>query len=160
MEGADDALVISHLNIRSLLSKKDEIQLFLQQHTCAFVFGLSETWLHDSVPTGELAVSGFRTHRRDRGGRGGGLLVYVSECMISIRRHDLEVADLETLWIEMRLRKTKILISNLYRPPGAKVAWMAVSVEKAVAEKVPVMIRVTLTVICCYKILSHRDLKK
>ena len=59
LEGADDALVIGHLNVRSLLPKKDEIQLFLQQHTCAFVFGLSETWLHDSVPTGELAVSGF-----------------------------------------------------------------------------------------------------
>ena len=64
--------------------------------------------------------------------------------MTSIRRQDLEVADLETLWIEMRLRKAKILICNLYRPPDAKVSWMdsmAVSVEKAVAEKVPVMIK-------------------
>ena len=63
--------------------------------------------------------------------------------MTSIQRQDLEDADLETFWIELRLKKTKILICNVYRPPDAKGSWtdsMAVSVEKAVAEKVPVMI--------------------
>ena len=78
--------------------------------------------LHISVRTGELAVSGFQAHKRDRGVRGGGLLVYVSECVTSIRRQDLEDADLETLWIKFRLKKTKILICNVYRPPDAKVS--------------------------------------
>ena len=109
LEGTDDALVISHLNVRSLVPKKDEVQLFLQEHKCAHVLGLSETWLNDNIPTGELAVAGFRLHRRDRGsGRGGGLLVYMSECVTSIRRSDLEDTDLEILWIEVKLRKTKL----------------------------------------------------
>ena len=91
-----------------------------------------------------MAVAGFRSHRRDRGsGRGGGLLVYVSECVTSIRQSDLEDTDLEILWIEVKLRKTKLLICNVYRPPDAKASWMdsmAVMVEKAVAEKAPVVI--------------------
>ena len=142
--GTDDSLVISHLNVRSLVPKKDEVQLFLQEHKYAHVLGLSETWLNDNIPTGELAVAGFRSYRRDRGsGRGGGLLVYVSECVTSIRRSDLEDTDLEILWIEVKLRKTKLLICNVYRPPDAKASWMdsmAVMVEKAVAEKAPVVI--------------------
>ena len=57
---------------------------FSYSSTRAHMLGLSETWLNDSVPTVELAVSGFLTHRRDRGGRGDGLVGYVSECMTSI----------------------------------------------------------------------------
>ena len=144
LEGTDDDLVINHLNVRSLVPKKDEVQLFLQEHKCAHVLGLSETWLNDNIPTGELAVAGFSSHRRDRGsGRGGGLLVYVSECVTSIRRSDLEDTDLEILWIEVKLRKTNLLICNVYRPPDAKASWMdsmVVMVEKAVAEKAPVVI--------------------
>ena len=85
----------------NLLPKKDKVQLFLQQYTSARVLGLSETWFNDRLPTEELAVSGFRTHGRVRGGREGCLLVYVSECMTSIRQQDLEDADLKTVdWNE------------------------------------------------------------
>ena len=80
-----------------LLPKKDEVQLSLQQHKCTHMLGLSETRLNDSVPTGQLAVTGFRSHRRDRGGRGVGLLVYVSNSAMSLRRKDLENAGLENL---------------------------------------------------------------
>ena len=76
---------LSFLNVTNLLHKKDKAHLFLQQHSSAHVLGLSETWFKDSVPTGELAVGGFQIHRRDRSGRGGGLLDYVSEDITSIR---------------------------------------------------------------------------
>lgn len=51
-------LVISHLNVRNLQPKKDGVQLFLQQHTCSRAW-TEETWLNDSVPTGELSVVVF-----------------------------------------------------------------------------------------------------
>ena len=63
-------------------------------------------------------------YRRDRGTRGGGVLAYVTEDIISMRRHDLEVTDIEALWIEVRMRRKRILICNIYRPPNAQSTWM------------------------------------
>ena len=42
----------------------------------------------------------------------------------------------------MRMRKRRVLICNLYRPPGAPMAWMdslAAMVERAVEEKINVI---------------------
>lgn len=66
---------------------------------------------------------------------------YVTEDIVSIRRHDLEVTDIEALWIEVRIRRRRILICNTYRPPNAQSAWMdslGVMIERAVLEKMPV----------------------
>ena len=39
----------------------------------------------------ELEIDGLRSYRRDRAGRNGGVIVYVSDDMKGMRRHDLEV---------------------------------------------------------------------
>ena len=116
-------LVVCHLNIRSLVSKLEELQIFLEKHSVAHVMGLSESWLDKSVTDSEIAVPGFRMHRMDRNRRGGGVLVYVSEDVRSVRRQDLEEDGIEAVWIEARVKKTHVLLCNLYRPPDARAAW-------------------------------------
>ena len=72
----------------------------------------------------------------------GGILVYISEDVRSVRRQNLEDEGTETMWIEVRMRKRWVLICNLYRPPGAPVAWMdslTAMVERAVEEILPVI---------------------
>ena len=55
------------------------------------VLGLSETWLDGNVNDGELQVPGYRMYRKDRSsGKGGGVMVYVSKGVKSLRRQDLE----------------------------------------------------------------------
>ena len=118
-------LVVSHLNIRSLLPKHDELQVYLERWKRASVVGMSESLLDKGVSDAELVVMGMRMYRKDRNRRGGGILVYVSEDVLSVRRWDLEDQAIEALWIEVKMRKRRVLICNLYRPPGARYGWTA-----------------------------------
>ena len=63
-EGNRGRLVVSHLNIRSLLPKHDELQVYLQRWKRASVVGMSESWLDKGVSDAELAVKGMRTYRK------------------------------------------------------------------------------------------------
>ena len=61
--------------------------------------------------------------------------------VLSVRR-DLEDEVIEALWIEVKVRKRRVLICNLYRPPGAPMVWMdslAAMVESTVQEKIDVV---------------------
>ena len=96
-EGNRGRLVVSHLNIRSLLPKHDELQVYLERWKRASVVGMSEFWLDKGVSDAELAVMGMRMYRKDRNRRGGGILVYVLEDVLSVRRWDLEDEAIEAL---------------------------------------------------------------
>ena len=58
--------------------------------------------------------------RRDRVGDGhGGILVYVKHDIPCKRRVDLELLNIECVWVEINIKKRKILIDTFYRPPNA-----------------------------------------
>ena len=50
-EGAGSGLMVSHLNIRSLVPKLEleELQMLLEHRITSYVIGLSEMWLDESV---------------------------------------------------------------------------------------------------------------
>ena len=76
------------------------------------MLGVSETWLDKSVHDGEVDVSTCTLYRRDRAvGRGGGILVYVHNSIRSRHRPDLEVKDVEAVWVELHLKSNTILLS-------------------------------------------------
>ena len=83
-------VVVSHLNVRILLPKQDELQTLLEHCSTFHVMGLSETWLDESVDDAEIDMTGFRVYRKDRNRNGGGVAVYVSDDVKSVRRYDLE----------------------------------------------------------------------
>lgn len=61
-----------HLNIRSLMPKRDEIRTLLVDSNVDFLC-LSETWLHGNILTTMIEVPGYKCFRKDRAvGRGGG----------------------------------------------------------------------------------------
>ena len=99
----ENKVVFCHLNIRSVVPKFDELQVIMERCSRGLVLGVSETWLDDEVTDAELQMVGFRMYRRDRGRRGGGVMVYVPENICTRRRHDLESTDVEALWIEARI---------------------------------------------------------
>ena len=136
-------LLVSHLNVRSLASKFDQIKFLLGSQTRTnMVFGISETWLDEGVTNGELEIAGFRSYRRDRDGRGGGVIVYVSDDVKGMRRHDLENDEIEAVWIQVKMRRRHVLIGNVYRPPGTRDTWMeslVVMLEKVVQEQMTVV---------------------
>ena len=90
--------------------------------TAAWIEGygcLSETWLDSSVTDAEVSVPCYATYRRDRGSRGGGALVYVTDKCCSRRRNDLEEDGVKILWVEVRMNQKTLLLGNIYWPPNA-----------------------------------------
>ena len=96
---ASSGLCIAHLNCRSFLSHKDEIvQLICTLHVD--VLTLSETWLDDAVPDGEVMPAGFdySLFRQDRHRHGGGIAIIISNNIPHRLRLDLSSGQTESLW--------------------------------------------------------------
>ena len=106
-----------HINARSLLYKIDELRI-ISSKTNAAVIGISETWLDDSIFDSELLLPNYTIQRHDRNRNGGGVCVYIRNDISFNRRTDLENTDLEVLFVELLLPKTKPIICGIcYRPP-------------------------------------------
>ena len=59
-----------------------------------------------SYEDSELEISGFKSYRRNRdSGRGGGITMYASKLLKSMRRQDLEDGGMEVLWIQVNTRR-------------------------------------------------------
>jgi len=131
-----NGLVIGHLNIQGLNSKHDELRVLMQSNKID-IFGITETKLSDSHLTEAFSITGFHPpFRRDRDeNRGGGILIYVRECINCVRRKDLESSELEHIWVEIKQPNSKsFLLCVLYRNPDARVCWKEIfenNVEEA-----------------------------
>ena len=112
-----------HYNVQSLAYKKDILFSELNNFS---VISVTETWLDQRTSDSDIALEGYVTYRRDRvGDNHGGVCVYVHDNIFSKRRHDLELPDLECVWIEINARNKKLLIGTFYRPPNSSNATFA-----------------------------------
>ena len=111
-------LVIGHLNINSLSNKFDQLKLIIKNKGDILV--ITETKLDSSFPDSQFKIDGFRqTCRLDRNKHGGGVMIFVSENIPGklVSKHILP-DDIESMFIETKLRKTKWLIVGTYHPPN------------------------------------------
>ena len=77
---------------------------------------MSESKLSSFHPDSGFLINGFQIpFRRDcQENAGGGVLVYVKDGVCCKRRADLEQANLECIWLEIRPSKSKpFLIANI-----------------------------------------------
>jgi hypothetical protein len=106
-----------HVNVRSLLPKIKDIRL-LAQNSHAACIGISETWLDETVSDSEINIQNYNIIRRDRDRHGGGVCLFIHSELAFNTRSDLLHENLEAIWAEILLPKTKpILIGIVYRPP-------------------------------------------
>ena len=114
-----------HCNARSLSKNHENLDILLSsvQHKFS-VIGISETWLNIKSPP-LFAIEGYTQIRKDRGyGRGGGVLMYVSDNLSFKPRNDLSsiCKTAECLCIEVDLPKEKnFIVCLVYRPPSNDV---------------------------------------
>ena len=105
-----------HLNIKSLLSKIDELRAIAKKSR-ATVIGITESKLDETVLDGEINIDGYELVRSDRN-RHGGEVAYYIWIDISFNVRDNFPSEVENIFFDMLLPKTKaILIGILYRPP-------------------------------------------
>ncbi len=117
------------LNIRHLVPNFDDIMISLSRAKCPDILGLCETFLTKDVSDGQVSMSGYVLHRKDRNETvdklGGGIVCYVRESIECNRRSEFEISNIETMWLEIILPKSRpLLVCTVYRPPDARSNWI------------------------------------
>ena len=107
-----------HQNIRGLLSKKDILETLFTNEK--FIITLSETHIA-SVNSELFQIPGFKFVQKNRiAGEGGGVAMYLSDDLKWKRRTDLETDEIECIWVEVDIFKSKsFLVGCIYRPPDS-----------------------------------------
>ena len=111
-------MVIAHYNINSIRRKFVEIAPLLYEQ-CIDIFALAETKLDDSFPCAQFEVQNYRLHRQDRNGKGGGIMVYVSDCIPHriIKDSTGFHEGTEYMTIEVSMKSCKWYLVYVYKPP-------------------------------------------
>ena len=114
---------VLHFNIRSLKCHYDELLLFLSSlKVKPTVIALTETWLNDLDHIDSMSFAGFsKLITKNRGTRGGGIGLLVSECA-STAIEDSAGEAMETLKVSITYENIKFGILIIYRPPNSKAA--------------------------------------
>lgn len=71
-------MLVGHLNTRSLIAKLAAVRQLLDDGSYS-ILTVTETWLSPETSDGAISISGYNFERMDRGGRGGGVGMYVKE---------------------------------------------------------------------------------
>ena len=122
-------LNIAHINTRSLLSKKDSLQIYLDNSNLS-ILCISETWLNRHIPDNLTYFRGYNIIRNDRkvlnvNGQtknGGGVAILIQKDLacdcITMADTNTSNKDAELLWVVIRPPFVKpITICAAYRPP-------------------------------------------
>lgn len=80
LDRSHNELKIISLNARSLLPKIESLQLLVEAEDLD-VICVVETWLSAEILDAEISIQGYQCFRRDRNRHGGGIVVYVRDCL-------------------------------------------------------------------------------
>lgn len=78
---------------------------------------ITETWLHSSIINDEVIPPTHQIFRKDRDSRGGGVAIVIKKDIDATLFQD--TANIESVWVKMRINNSPILVGGVYRPPNA-----------------------------------------
>nr|CAI5820372.1 unnamed protein product [Callosobruchus analis] len=90
-------LNLFHLNVCSLQGKREDIKTILYNNNID-VLAISETWLNEKIETSYVTIDGYTFLRRDRGSRGGGVGLYISNSLKF--KKITSSGEIEQLWMK------------------------------------------------------------
>ena len=111
---------LASLNVNKLSTHIDEIRILLADR-CLDVLVIQETKLDVSNNNSDFYICGYELVRRDRlSDGGGGICFYVKSTINFSVRTDLNIDELENLFIEIRKPNSRpFIVVNWYRPPNS-----------------------------------------
>jgi hypothetical protein len=86
-----------------------ELRIMAKESKAA-VIAISETWLDSSVINSEIQIEGYSILRNDRDRHRGGVCTHIINSIAFNTRTDLQTDGVESLWIQLLLPKTKLLL--------------------------------------------------
>ena len=101
----NQGLHFTHLNINSLLNKRDELR-YIASSSIAAVIGKTETKLDNAVYDSEVAVDGYNIVRNDRNWKGGGVACYIRNNICCNRKSSMS-DNIENNLTDLLFPKTK-----------------------------------------------------
>ena len=117
-----------HININSLLSKKDEIRCIANK-TKAAIIGITESKLDHIVPDSEVNFPGYDILRCNRNRNGGGVPCYIRKDFYFNTR-TLHCKEIENFVFDILLPKSKLLTIGVFCRPPNKAEFLDLMVEK------------------------------
>lgn len=122
-------LTFIHYNVQSILPKLEILQAELIEFD---IFAFTETWLSPVDNAEDLLLLSYNIPERKArvGDNHGSVILYVKEGIHYKRRKDLEIRDIESIWIEVANKHKRILFGLFYRPPSAD-AYYNLDIQKS-----------------------------
>ena len=120
-----------HYNVQNLFTKLDLLYTELNEFD---ILTFTETWLNQSVLQEDIQLHSYcpppPPERKDRRGDShGGVIIYAKDTLHYVRQNDLEINDIECLWIDVTLKHKHVLFGVFYRPPISDAAYFSVMVD-------------------------------
>jgi hypothetical protein len=110
--------LLCHLNINSLRHKVHDLKPFMHRLQ-PVLMAIAETKLDDSFPNAQFIIEDYHPPiRHDRNAHGGGLMAYVRTDIPCRQLHQLKSNHVESLFLELFIKKDPWLIGIIYRPPS------------------------------------------
>lgn len=79
------------------------------------ILAVSETWLNENIASQLVSIRGYTFLRRDRGGRGGGVGLYIRN-YLNFSIISMPKNNIEQIWVLVTLAKLKVIIGSVYNP--------------------------------------------
>ena len=112
---------LATLNVRSLLSKLDELRVLLSEKPID-ILSINETFLDSSIPTSQLLIDGYNFERYDRGSRHVGFYIRDSVKYDIYKQDVITKHAIEALFIMVKpTNKKPFITGTIYRPPNSAV---------------------------------------
>ena len=100
-----------------------------------YIFVINETKLDESFPSNQFAMPGYKFIRRDRNKFGGVIAFYITDQLPSQTIKIENPSDMEILTIEITIRKNKILVAGIYKPPNLSETNFTTNLETIIISK-------------------------
>ena len=111
-------LFLFYTNCRSIVNKTLSFSYLISVYS-PVIIALTETWLDEHLPTSAIELSGYNVFRKDRRGKGGGVLLGVKNCYKCSPLPDSPVDELEIVGCDVLLHSITVRIVVSYLPDGS-----------------------------------------
>ena len=113
--------MIGHININSIRNKFEMLSNSIKGNLDILM--ISETKLDSTFPSNQFTIEGYAAPIRfDRNGRGGGIILYIRKDIPARLLTTSLPKDFEGFFVELNLRKEKILMCCSYNPAKSNIS--------------------------------------